>query len=122
MTKEMTKRTERFGPARDAALSPRLPPLRKLIDKADELAIDKVKRLEDAKIGYAENIQNAHRTLGDLRKLNKPNMRCVKVRPCFETLRRVWLNLNFRTNENASLVRTCFGRGVQREGTKKAGG
>lgn len=40
--------------------------MRKLIDKADELAIDKAKRLEAAKIGYAENVRNAHRTLGDL--------------------------------------------------------
>lgn len=75
----MTKRTERFDPAKDAALSPRLPPVRKLIDEADELAIDKVKRLVAAKIRYTENVRNAHRTLGDLRKLNKPNMRCVKV-------------------------------------------
>lgn len=61
----MTKRTERFDPARDAALSPRLPPVRKLIGKADELAIDRVKRLEAAKIGYVENVRNAHRTSGD---------------------------------------------------------
>lgn len=60
----MIKRTERFDPARDAALSPRLPPVRKLIDEADELTIDKVKRLVAAKIRYAENVRNAHRTLG----------------------------------------------------------
>ena len=62
--REMTKRTEYFDPARDAILSPRLSPVRKSINEADELAIDKVKRLEVAKIGYAENIRNAHRPLG----------------------------------------------------------
>lgn len=81
----MTKRTERFDPARDGALSPHLPPVRKLINEVDELAIDKVKSLVAAKIRYAENVRNAHRTLGGLRKLNKPNMRCVKVYilPCY---------------------------------------
>ena len=59
----MTKRTERFDSARDAALSPRLPPVRKSVDEADELAIDKVKRLVAANIRYAENVRNAHRTL-----------------------------------------------------------
>ena len=63
--KEVTKRIECFDPARDTVLSPRLPPVRKLIDEADELAIDKVKRLEAAKIEYAENVRNAHRPLGD---------------------------------------------------------
>ena len=62
--REMTKRTERFDPARDAVLSPRLSPVRKLTNETDELAIDKVKRLEAAKIGYAENIRNAHRPFG----------------------------------------------------------
>ena len=66
--REMTKRIECFNPARDAVLSPRLPPVRKLINEADELAIDKVKRLEAAKIGHAENIRNAHRPLGDHRE------------------------------------------------------
>lgn len=63
--KEVTKRIECFDPARDTVLSPRLPLVRKLIDEADELAIDKVKRLEAAKIEYAENVRNAHRPLGD---------------------------------------------------------
>ena len=65
LIREMTKRTECFDPARDAVLSPRLPLVRKLIDEADELATDKAKRLEAANIGYAENVRNAHRPLGD---------------------------------------------------------